>query len=77
MDIAMLEVARDNLNARVEEASKAVNAFPRDGIMGLPTDEVRLSPEYRTAKAKYAAAFEMLRSFNRKYAILLSRKRKA
>ena len=48
----------------VERFSAKVRAFPADGPMGLVSDAVRATPEYRAAKADYAAAFEKLRGFN-------------
>jgi hypothetical protein len=44
-------------------AEAVMHAFPR-GAMGLPPESVRLSPEYRTAKARTAKAFARLREFN-------------
>lgn len=57
-------VAQTNLALRVTETSDALRAFPREGVMGLPTEAARLSPEYRAAKARYDRAFEAYRDFN-------------
>lgn len=47
-------------------AEAAMRAFPR-GAMGLPPESVRLSPEYRAAKARTDKAFARLRAFNAVY----------
>ena len=47
-------------------AAAAMRAFPR-GAMGLPPESVRLSPEYRAAKARTDKAFARLRAFNAVY----------
>lgn len=52
------------LEAEVSRTGEALRAFPREGLMGLPTEAVRLSGEYREAHAKYEWAFKKLRSFN-------------
>lgn len=54
------QVAR---RVRYEITSKALNAFPR-GAMGLTSDAVKFSPEFRQAKAENDHAFEELRIFN-------------
>jgi hypothetical protein len=47
-------------------AEAAMRAFPR-GAMNLPPESVRLSPEYRAAKARTDKAFARLRAFNAVY----------
>ena len=47
-------------------AEAVMRAFPR-GAMGLPPESVRLSPEYRAAKAHTDKAFARLRAFNAVY----------
>ena len=51
------------LEREVSDASKALKQFPR-GPTGMVSDAVRLSPEYKAAKQKYADAFARLRSVN-------------
>jgi hypothetical protein len=47
-------------------AEAVMQTFPR-GAMGLPPESVRLSPEYRAAKARTDKAFARLRAFNAVY----------
>lgn len=56
-------IARDALEAEVDDADKALKAFPR-GPMGLPPENVRVSPQYREANARFQTAFAALRKFN-------------
>ena len=51
------------LNEEVTAADLALRTFPRDST-GLPPESVRLSPEYRAAKAHFQRAFAALRAFN-------------
>jgi hypothetical protein len=51
------------LEARVDSASKALQAFPR-GPLGMIPDEVKRTPEYRAARAEFDAAFSALRRHN-------------
>jgi hypothetical protein len=51
------------LEKEMAEAEAVIRAFPR-GAMGLPPESVRLSPEYRAAKARTDKAFARLRAFN-------------
>jgi len=51
------------LEKEMAEAEAVMRAFPR-GPMGLPPESVRLSPEYRAAKARTDRAFARLRAFN-------------
>ena len=53
------------LEREVSDASKVLKQFPR-GPTGMVSDAVRLSPEYKAAKQKYADAFARLRSVNQK-----------
>lgn len=54
-------------NAKLEAASKAasevINTFPR-GPMGLTPDNVKVTPEYRAAKAQSDKTFSALREHN-------------
>jgi hypothetical protein len=77
MNQAILEAAYQTLAAKVRATGDAVKAFPHEGPMGLPSEAVRLSPEYRAAKAAFQDAFNSLRSFNAKYASQMVRRRRA
>jgi hypothetical protein len=57
----------NSLESRASALGKALKAFPREGLMNLPSETVRLSPEYRAAKADYNRAFSELRSFNQQF----------
>ena len=54
------------LTANVDRLSAALQVFPA-GPMGLISDAVRATPEYRAAKTAYDAAFERLRTFNGRF----------
>ena len=54
------------IEAEMAAAEAVMRAFPR-GPMGLPPESVRLSPEYRAAKARTDKAFARLRAFNAVY----------
>lgn len=56
----------DSINAELDLASTALQRFPRSPI-GLVSDEVRLSQEYRDAKNAYDQVFARLRKFNEVY----------
>lgn len=53
----------DAINAEVDAASAALDVFPK-GAMNLTPDDVKASPDYRAAKARYDKAFAKLRAFN-------------
>jgi len=57
------------LEANVTATAIALRAIPGagSGSMGLTPDAVKASPEYRSAKAAYDAAFHALREFNGKW----------
>ena len=55
------------LTGNVDRLSAALRVFPADGPMGLTSDVVRATPEYRAAKTAYNAAFERLRVFNGRF----------
>ena len=57
----------ETLTAEVYRLAAALRVFPKDGPMGLHSDTVRATPEYRAAKPAYAAAFERLRAFNGRF----------
>ncbi len=56
---------RDELERRVKEAGSKLKVFPK-GKMGLTPDDVKASPEWKSAKSEYNRAFEALRSYNGK-----------
>lgn len=51
------------LENEVNAADEALKAFPR-GTMGLVSDVVAATPEYRAAKTRFQKAFTRLREFN-------------
>ena len=55
----------DRLEHEVKQASSDLKHFPRSPG-GLASDQVRSSPEYQAAKARYNVAFANLRAFNAK-----------
>lgn len=57
----------DRLEAEVKASGAALKTFPK-GPMGLTTDAIKASPEYRAAKRRYDIAFAALRTFNAKRA---------
>jgi len=65
----LAKVAKQHLDNECTAASEALNAVPGigSGPMGLTPDAVRATPEYRTAKAAFDAAFAALRDFNGKF----------
>lgn len=68
MDYAAAKEIQGKLDARVAQASAALNAFPGQ-TNGLTADAVKFSAAYRTAKAEFAAAFSSLRAFNAKFSV--------
>ena len=65
-DYAEAKAARDVLNARVEQAGKVLEGFPK-GELGLTPDHIKASPEWRKAKAEFELAFAVLRGFNKTF----------
>lgn len=63
------KAAQAALMVETKNASKTLRAIPGvgSGAMGLTPDAVRLSPEYRAAKAAFDAAFARERAFNGRY----------
>lgn len=57
-------VIRDTLTNEMDASSKALDAFPKSGTMGLTPDEVKFSAEFQNAKARYNRAHASLRRFN-------------
>lgn len=53
----------DRLDQEASAVGDVLQAFPR-GATGLPPEHVRLSPEYRAAKARYKTAFAAVQAFN-------------
>jgi hypothetical protein len=56
--------ARDYLEARQDEANRAIKAFPREGPMGLTADHVKATPEWQEAHRAYQTATRDLGQFN-------------
>lgn len=54
------------LHAEVDTASATLQRYQRSSI-GLVSDQIRLSPEYKRDKANYDLAFSKLRKFNTTY----------
>lgn len=52
------------VNAEVDAASAALQAFPKTGSMGLTPDHVKASPEWQAAKRLFDVQFSRLRSLN-------------
>ena len=61
--VADAKAIRDKLYTEVSAAGAVLKAFPK-GPMGLTPDAVKVSTEFRAAKARYAAAFDALRAIN-------------
>lgn len=55
------------LEAEVSQLGATLNQFPKGGLMGMTPENIRTSPEYRSAKANYDRAFQKLRDFNQTY----------
>lgn len=70
--LALLLTQRERLERAHNAASIILRAFPRLSN-GLTPDAVRDSPDYKTAKVEYNAAFQCLRGFNQQYAVILRR----
>lgn len=64
-DTSFNEALQQALQAReiTNKASKGLKNFPR-GAMGLVSENVRLSSEYRQAKNEYNQAFENEKKYN-------------
>ena len=60
------------LEAAVKAAAEQLKAFPRNSI-GLVSDSIRTSLEYRDAKGKYVRAFAALRAFNARFVKMYSK----
>ena len=57
---------KNELVEKMDTASKTLNAFVADhrGAMGLVSDELRATPEYKELSAKYYTAHATMRQFN-------------
>lgn len=62
----VIEAARAALDSEYMKLSATLKAFPR-GQFGLPTDAVKASAEWKSAKRACDAAFAALRRFNQQY----------
>lgn len=76
MDYAAAKEIQSKLDARVAQASDALRAFP-SLVNGLTPDAVKFSPEYRTAKRDFDAAFSALRAFNAKFTVAFRKELRA
>jgi len=56
----------DLIEKEVDEADRVLQTFPKSPIGGV-SDEVRSTPEFRAASARFQKAFARLRSFNKIY----------
>lgn len=66
-DYVQAKAKRDALDAEATRLGRALKTgFPRSS-MGLVSDEVRATPEYRKAKAESDAAFKALQNFNAQF----------
>jgi GNAT superfamily N-acetyltransferase len=54
---------RDELEAEVDKHAKVLQGYPT-GEMGLVPDNIKSTPEFKTHKQNYNAAFQNLRNFN-------------
>lgn len=64
-----IEQKRQQLEEEVSSTGKILNDLVKNsrGQMGLVSDQMKNSPEYRAAKANYDRAFRALRQFNTRY----------
>jgi hypothetical protein len=65
-DFAVAKEQAQLLNQAVDEASAALQAYPK-GPTGLTSDEVKKSAEWIAAHRKFDQAFQALRNFNSTY----------
>lgn len=70
-DFLVAREQADNLNRTVNETSAKLQEFPR-GPLGLTPDDVKASPEWKSAHSSFNTAFQALRKFNRSYATLFA-----
>lgn len=71
------KLERDLLESRVADASAALQVFPRSGPMRLVPEDVRTSPAYRTALARYRTDFTALQQFNLEFTKLFAKELRA
>jgi hypothetical protein len=57
---------QDYLYAECNRLSLVLNAFPK-GNLGLTSDVVKFSPEFRNAKTAFDVAFKKLQNFNKQF----------
>lgn len=60
---AIAKAQNQKLAAVVEQHSATMQTFPR-GPMGMTPDDVRATPEFKTANANFDRAFAALRAHN-------------
>jgi len=66
MNYAIAKAAADQLNAEAKRLGRVLETYPRNAI-GLVSDAVRVSPEYKADRAAFDKAFSELRKFNTWY----------
>lgn len=66
MDFETAKIIRAGLEVKIEIASAKLNSYPRNEI-GLVSDAIKFSPEYRAARAEYSTAAANLKAFNKKF----------
>lgn len=64
MDFAEAKAAQAILDADVARTGAALNAFPKDGPMGLTSEAVRATAEWKLAKYQFDFAFGAFQKFN-------------
>lgn len=72
---AKAAVAR--LDADLKRTSAALDAFPKDGPMGMTSDAVRATPEFKLAKREFDAVFADLRRFNAMFVKIFAKELRA
>ena len=69
MTFEQATILRDTFSRLSNEAAISLRSIPGvgSGPMGLTPDNVKFSPEYRSAKAAFDHAFANLQAFNKRY----------
>lgn len=55
---------RDRIDTQAQMASDALQAFPKTGLMGMTSDNVKCSADFQAAQCVYRKASNALREFN-------------
>lgn len=66
MTFEAFKATQTGLEKNLAEAGKLLDAFPK-GFMGLTSDSVKATPEYKLAKLSHNVCVQALRKFNMKY----------